>query len=120
MGGAPLKIDTTITAFLPSFNMTYNINEKHQLRLSGSKTVCRAEFRELAPFSFFDFYLNANVVGNPKLTQGSIYNADIRYEIYPGRNQLFSFSLFYKRFKNPIEFVFASLVQVQEFSLSTM
>jgi outer membrane receptor protein involved in Fe transport len=107
-GGIPLKIDTTITAFLPSFNMTYSINEKHQLRLSGSKTVCRAEFRELAPFSFFDFYLNANVVGNPKLTQGSIYNADIRYEIYPGQNQLFSFSLFYKRFKNPIEFVFAS------------
>ncbi len=107
-GGTPLKVDTTITAFLPSFNMTYSLTAKQQLRLSGSKTVCRAEFRELAPFSFYDFYLNANVVGNPALTQGSIFNADIRYEIYPGQNQLFSVSLFYKKFKNPIEFTFAA------------
>jgi len=107
-GGTPITVDTTITALLPSINITYSINDKQQLRLSGSKTVCRAEFRELAPFSFFDFYLNANVVGNPNLTQGSIYNADIRYELYPGQNQLFSLSVFYKRFKNPIEFTFAS------------
>jgi outer membrane receptor protein involved in Fe transport len=107
-GGTPVTVDTTINAFLPSINMTYSLTDKQQLRLSGSKTVCRAEFRELAPFSFFDFYLNANVVGNPKLTQGSIYNADIRYEIYPGQNQLFSVSLFYKRFKNPIEFTFSA------------
>lgn len=107
-GGTPLTVDTTITALLPSFNLTYSLTEKQQLRISASKTVCRAEFRELAPFSFFDFYLNANVVGNPKLTQGSIYNADVRYEIYPGRNQLFSVSLFYKKFKNPIEFTFAA------------
>ena len=108
-GGTAIKVDTTITALLPSFNMTYSLSAKQQLRLSGSKTVCRAEFRELAPFSFFDFYLNANVVGNPALTQGSIYNADIRYELYPGQNQLFSFSLFYKKFKNPIEFTFAAV-----------
>jgi TonB-dependent receptor len=106
--GTPLKVDTTITALLPSFNLTYSITEKQQLRISGSKTVCRAEFRELAPFSFFDFYLNANVVGNPDLTQGSIYNADLRYEVYPGKNQLFSVSLFYKKFKNPIEFTFSA------------
>ncbi len=107
-GGAAQRIDTTITALLPSLNLTYSLTEKQQLRFSASKTVCRAEFRELAPFSFFDFYLNANVVGNPALTQGSIYNADLRYEVYPGKNQLFSVSLFYKRFKNPIEFTFAA------------
>lgn len=108
-GGADLNVDTTITAVLPSFNLMYSLTEKQQLRLSGSKTVSRAEFRELAPFSFFDFYLNANVVGNPALTQGSIYNADLRYELYPGRNQLFSLSLFYKKFRNPIEFTFAAV-----------
>jgi outer membrane receptor protein involved in Fe transport len=108
-GGAPLTVDTTIAAFLPSFNLTYSLTDKHQFRLAGSKTVSRAEFRELAPFSFFDFYLNANVVGNPALTQGSIYNADIRYEFYPGQNQLFSVSAFYKRFINPIEFTFAAV-----------
>lgn len=106
--GVPVEVDTTVTSLLPSFNMTYSINEKHQLRLSGSKTVTRPEFRELAPFSFYDFYLNANVIGNENLTPGTIYNADVRYEIYPGQNQLFSVSLFYKRFNNPIEFTFAS------------
>jgi TonB-dependent receptor len=107
-GGATLRVDTTITALLPSLNLTYSLTDKQQLRFSASKTVSRAEFRELAPFSFFDFYLNANVVGNPALTQGSIYNADLRYEVYPGMNQLFSVSLFYKRFNNPIEFTFAA------------
>lgn len=107
--GPPITVDTTITALLPSFNITYSLTEKQQLRLSGSKTVSRAEFRELAPFSFFDFFLNANVIGNQNLTQGSVYNADLRYELYPGRNQLFSVSLFYKRFKNPIEFTFSAV-----------
>ncbi len=107
--GTPIKVDTTVTSLLPSFNITYSFNDKHQLRLSGSKTVTRPEFRELAPFSFYDFYLNANVIGNPNLNPGTIYNADIRYEIYPGSNQLFSVSLFYKKFDNPIEFTFAAV-----------
>jgi outer membrane receptor protein involved in Fe transport len=107
-GGTPLTVDRTITALLPSFNLMYSLTSKQQLRLAASKTVCRAEFRELAPFYFFDFYLNSGIVGNPSLTQGSIYNADIRYEVYPGQNQLFSVSLFYKRFNNPIEFTFVT------------
>ena len=106
--GTPVRVDTTVTSLLPSFNITYNLNDKHQIRLSGSKTVTRPEFRELAPFSFYDFYLNANVIGNPDLRSGTIYNADLRYEIYPGQNQLFSVSLFYKKFNNPIEFTFAA------------
>ncbi len=106
--GTPVKVDTTVMSLLPSFNITYSLNDKHQLRLSGSKTVTRPEFRELAPFSFYDFYLNANVIGNPNLRPGTIYNADLRYEIYPGQNQLFSVSLFYKKFNNPIEFTFAA------------
>lgn len=107
-GGKHISVDTTIGVLLPSFNLTYSLNDKNQLRISGSKTVSRAEFRELAPFSFFDFYLNANVVGNPALTQGSVYNADLRFERYPGHNQLFSVSLFYKKFRNPIEFTFSA------------
>lgn len=107
--GDPADFDRRFDAWLPSFNMTYSLNEKHQLRLSGSKTVTRPEFREVAPFAFYDFYLNAGVVGSPTLTPGTIYNADLRYEIYPGSNQLFSVSLFYKKFDNPIEFTFSSL-----------
>ena len=104
----PLVVDTTTTRLLPSFNLTYSLTETQQLRLSGSKTVTRPEFRELAPFAFYDFFLNAGVVGDPGLTPGNIWNADIRYEIYPGQNQLFSVSLFYKKFTTPIEFTYSS------------
>lgn len=103
-----INIDRTTTGWLPSANLTYSLNEQHQLRFSASKTLSRPEFRELAPFAFYDFYLNAGVQGNPSLTSGEILNFDLRYEWYPGLNQLFSTSLFYKKFDNPIEFTFSS------------
>lgn len=107
--GVPVEVNNNLTSWLPSANLTYSLNDKHQIRVSGSKTVSRPEFREIAPFAFYDFNLNAGVVGEPTLTPGEIYNADLRYEIYPGRNQLFSVSLFYKKFQNPVEFTFSSL-----------
>jgi TonB-dependent receptor len=105
----PVNVNLNTTDLLPSVNFTYAFNEQHQLRLAGSQTVTRPEFRELAPFAFYDFFLNAGIVGNPNLTRGRIFNADLRYEMYPGQNQLFSVSLFYKKFNNPIEFTFSSL-----------
>lgn len=108
-GGELVDETRTTTDFLPSANLTYQLNEKHQIRLSGSRTVSRPEFRELAPFAFYDFLLSAAVQGNPALTPGNIYNADLRYEIYPGQNQLFSVSAFYKKFNDPVEFTFSSL-----------
>lgn len=107
--GTPIEVNTDLNSWLPSANLTYSLNDKHQLRLSGSKTVSRPEFREIAPFAFYDFYLNAGIVGSPTLTPGDIYNLDLRYEIYPGSNELFSVSLFYKKFNNPVEFTFTSL-----------
>ena len=104
----PVNVNLNTTDWLPSANLTYAFNEKHQLRLSASKTVTRPEFRELSPFAFYDFYLNAGIIGNPNLTRGKIQNFDIRYELYPGQNQLFSVSLFYKKFDNPIEFTVSS------------
>ena len=108
-GNTPVNINTEVNSWLPSANLTYSFNDKHQLRLSGSKTVSRPEFREIAPFAFFDNRLYAAVVGNPDLVPTDVYNADLRYEIYPGQNELFSVSLFYKKFNNPIEFTFTSL-----------
>ncbi|MBK8554673.1 MAG: TonB-dependent receptor [Lewinellaceae bacterium] len=107
--GGDVDIDRSTTNLLPSANITYILNEKNQLRASASKTVTRPEFREIAPFSFYDFYLNAGISGNPSLTPGEILNFDLRYEIYPGQNQMLSVSTFYKMFNNPIEFTFSSL-----------
>jgi outer membrane receptor protein involved in Fe transport len=88
---------------LPGVNLTYKLNTKTNIRLSGSQTIIRPEFRELAPFTFFDFELNAAVLGSPTLKRTKITNADLRYELYPRSGETFSVGVFYKYFSNPIE-----------------
>ncbi len=88
---------------LPSLNLNYKMTERQSVRLAYSATVNRAELRELAPFSYFDFALLADIRGNTALKTASIQNADVRYEFYPSPNELISITGFYKHFTNPIE-----------------
>ncbi len=101
--GSPINVDTTYTNLLPSLNLIYNFTEKASIRLSGSQTVGRPEFREIAPFGFYDFNKNVAVVGNPSLKQSKTTNVDLGYAIYPSAGQVFSVSAFYKNFDSPIE-----------------
>jgi len=99
------NIDTTVVDILPSVNLIYSLTNKINFRLSASKTVSRPEFRELAPFSFYNF-LNDNLTsGDPTLKRASINNFDARFEFFPGAGQIFSVSAFYKQFTNPIELI---------------
>ena len=99
------NIDTTVVDILPSVNLIYSPTNKINFRLSASKTVSRPEFRELAPFSFYNF-LNDNLTsGDPTLKRATINNYDARFEFYPGAGQIFSVSAFYKQFTNPIELI---------------
>lgn len=102
-GGTPIKVDSLFADLLPSVNLSYSLNEKSKLRFSVSRTVNRPNFRELAPFSFYDFNLSAGVVGNDTITPSNIWNYDLRWEIFPKPNQMFAVTAFYKQFKNPIE-----------------
>ncbi len=88
---------------MPSLNSTFNFNDRSLLRLAGSVTVNRPEFREVAPYIFYDFSTGTAVTGNTKLKTASIYNADLRYEFYPSRSELLSVGVFYKHFRNAIE-----------------
>jgi TonB-dependent receptor len=101
--GVPIaaKLDSTI--LLPSLNIAYNYSKKSLIRLAYGKTVNRPEFRELAPFSFYDFENNFIISGNPNLTFTTIKNADLRWEHYPKPNEVISAAVFYKQFTNPIE-----------------
>ncbi|MEP6584799.1 MAG: TonB-dependent receptor, partial [Ginsengibacter sp.] len=102
----PRFLHTEVLDFLPGLNLTYKLNNKTNLRLSGSQTVIRPEFRELSSFSFYDFDLGATVTGNKNLVRTKVTNADIRYEVYPRAGELFTIGVFYKYFKNPIELNF--------------
>ena len=102
----PRHVHSRVTDFLPGVNITFKPNEKINIRLSGSQTVVRPEFRELSPFAFYDFELNAQVVGNNKVKRTKITNADLRYEVYPRSGELITIGLFFKHFDDPIEYYF--------------
>jgi hypothetical protein len=89
---------------LPSVNISYDVNDRNKIRLSAAQTVSRPEFREIAPFQFFDYESTFGVRGNTDLKTTNIYNLDARYEIYPGAGEAITVGAFYKRFENPIEF----------------
>lgn len=98
-----LNLNTFKLDILPSVNYVYAITKKQNFRLSYSQTLNRPEYRELAPFAFYDFNTNFVVSGNDSLQRARIHNADMRYEYFPGRGQIFSATVFYKHFTNPIE-----------------
>lgn len=100
------KVSNDYLDFLPSANIIYSVTDKTNLRLSYSNTLARAEFRELARFSFFDFETNNVVIGNPNIKRTRIDNFDFRMEYFPSSGQILSFSTFYKNFNNPIEQIF--------------
>lgn len=102
----PRHVYTKVDDFLPGANFTYKLNEQTNLRLSGSQTVIRPEFRELSPFAFFDFDLGATTTGNKDLQRTKVTNADLRYEFYPRAGELFTVGVFYKYFNKPIELYF--------------
>ncbi|MES2732038.1 MAG: TonB-dependent receptor [Bacteroidota bacterium] len=96
-------VDNPIFSPLPSLNLTYDLKDKQLIRLAYAYTVNRPEFRELAPFIYFDFNINANIIGNEFLTTTKIHNLDARWEYYPSPSELVSFGAFFKDFTNPIE-----------------
>ncbi len=98
-----VNADVSNLDILPSFNLTYNITDKTNLRLSGSQTISRPELRELAPFQYYDFISNSTTSGNQNLIRSKIYNGDFKYEYYPASGEVLSGGLFYKNFKDPIE-----------------
>ncbi|MDN5214560.1 TonB-dependent receptor [Fulvivirgaceae bacterium BMA12] len=88
---------------LPSVNLTYELVESMNLRLSYNKTLARPTFREFAPLSTFDFAGGGIQSGNPALERTLIDNFDFRWEYYPRSGEYLAISPFYKRFENPIE-----------------
>jgi outer membrane receptor protein involved in Fe transport len=102
----PVRVNNPVARLLPSANLTYSFSEKMQLRAAYGVTLNRPEFRELAPFGFYDFNLNFTLKGNEGLKTASTQNFDLRWEWYPKPSEVVSLSAFYKYFQNPIEAYF--------------
>jgi outer membrane receptor for ferrienterochelin and colicin len=98
-----VNISNPVLSPLGFFNASYSFSQKWVLRGAYSKTVNRPEFRELAPFLYYDFNLDVNFAGNQNLKVADIHNFDLRAEFYPSKGEMISLGAFYKHFINPIE-----------------
>lgn len=98
-----INVNNPVTSILPSMNTAYNLSDRSLIRASYSRTVNRPEFRELAPFLYYDFEMEQGVQGNPNLKTATIDNIDLRYELYPNPGESVSIGGFFKSLKNPIE-----------------
>jgi outer membrane receptor protein involved in Fe transport len=87
----------------PALNVIYALTPRQNLRFSASRTISRPDFRELSPFDFNNVLGGFVVQGNPNLKRATIDNFDVRWESFPGGNQVFAASFFYKKFTQPIE-----------------
>lgn len=99
----PVNVNRRNQDVLPSLNFIWQSSQNTNVRLSASQTLARPEFRELAPFTFYDYLQHANIQGNPNLVRALIQNYDARYEWFPSAGEVASISVFYKTFHNAIE-----------------
>ncbi len=104
--GSPVTTNPSFTDVLPSLTLNYKLSERQNLRLSGSQTLARPEYRELAPVQFREVIHGDNILGSPDLRRGLIRNADLRWEWFPSSGEVLSVGLFAKRFRDPIERIF--------------
>ncbi|MCR5395651.1 MAG: TonB-dependent receptor [Bacteroidales bacterium] len=103
---SPLSTDYDYNDLFPSLNLTYHLTQRQQCRLAYGRTTNRPEFRELSTSVYYDFDLASNVQGNHNLRAAYIDNIDLGWEWYPNAGEVINVSLFYKHFRNPIEWTY--------------
>lgn len=103
VGGPVADVTLEDADLLPAYNLTWNATPKMNLRLGFSKTLNRPELRELAPFSMYNYEENYLEEGDPTLQTARLRNYDLRWEIFPSRQELVAVSVFRKKLDRPIE-----------------
>jgi TonB-dependent receptor len=98
-----VNIQRTNTDVLPSLALNLKLSDNQTLRLSGTQTLSRPEYRELAPISYRDMLGEREVFGDSSLVRTLVQNLDARWEWYPRYNEVVSVAFFAKHFDNPIE-----------------
>jgi len=89
--------------WLPAATLTWQVAPDVQLRLNGSKTIARPQFREMIYQPYFDPESNRQYLGNPLLADSELVNGEARVEWYFAPEQRLSGAVFYKKIDNPIE-----------------
>ncbi len=101
--GRAFRVDQDYTDVLPSLSATLQVARNQQLRLAGTRTLARPEYREIAPITYREVLGGEQVIGNADLGRTLITNLDARWEWYPRPGEVISVGVFAKRFDDPIE-----------------
>ncbi|MDQ3263163.1 MAG: TonB-dependent receptor [Myxococcota bacterium] len=96
---------------MPSLNVIWAATSEMNLRGGYSFTVARPQFREIAPFQYYDAVRRRAISGNPALVSSRIHNLDARWEWFLGETEVLSAGGFFKQFLDPIEQVVVSANQ---------
>ena len=94
------EIDKNYSKILPALNVKYSVNDYHNIRFSGSKTYTTPLLLELAPYEYED--IDELSFGNINLNPSDNYNADLKWEWFPKKNEVISVTAFGKYIENPI------------------
>jgi hypothetical protein len=86
--------------FLPSLTMKYAMTDQSNLRLSASKTYTLPKLQEM-PLIVFDG-ITDRVWGNPYLYPSDVYNAEVKWELFPRAGEMISAAAFGKYIEDPI------------------
>ncbi|WP_034159413.1 TonB-dependent receptor domain-containing protein [Sphingomonas sp. ERG5] len=89
--------------WLPAATLTWEVAKDVQVRVSGSKTIARPQFRELVSQIYLDTDSNRQFRGNPSLVDSKLTNAEARAEWFFARDQRVTLGGFYKKIDRPIE-----------------
>ncbi len=93
--------------FLPAINSKYKLNEKSNLRFAASQTITRPVLMELLPVSI----VNPDgtvTLGNKDLLDTQNINADLKYEFFSDKKDMFAVGVYAKNIKDPIERIFVA------------
>ncbi len=92
--------DFTEPQILPSLSLRYAVNDKNNLRFAASSSYVLPQFTEMALFMFEG--ITETTVGNPFLYPSKIYNADLKWELFPKSGELISVAAFGKYITDPM------------------
>lgn len=90
---------------LGSAGLVFTLTDGMFVRLSYGTTVARPQIRELAEFPYPDFIRQRTLFGESSLRRTRIDSYDLRWEWFPGANEVLAVSGFVKNFESPIETV---------------
>ena len=85
---------------LPVITAKYAVTDKQNVRLAASKTYTLPQFIEKAPFRFE--VVGESTVGNAFIKPSENYNFDLKWEMFPNNDELFSVTAFGKYIMDPI------------------